>query len=325
MRRSGIDRLPRAPQGAFDVAPGRLGFGCASLGSRIGAADGLRALGAAYDQGVNWFDVAPAYGAGDAESLLGRFIKGRRDHLLLTTKVGIAPPRRLGAIKLVFALGRPVIGVARGLRRAFRQVSATRNVHAPLSPDLIEQSIGASLRRLGTDRVDIYALHDPDPADVGRDDVARALERVIARGQARQVGIAGTADACRIARKLGAPYGVLQMGVADMAAARAEFSGGAQPIVLHSMFGVDGLKRRVERLLAQDRARIQRLVAAGYADEPGRAAAELLADYAFALNPQGVVLASMFDARHLAVNLDRASRPTTMQAIALLEDMIGRG
>ncbi len=91
------------------------------------------------------------------------------------------------------------------------------------------------------------------------------------------------------------------------------------------MFGVDGLKRRVERLLAQDRARIQRLVAAGYADEPGRAAAELLADYAFALNPQGVVLASMFDARHLAVNLDRASRPTTMQAIALLEDMIGRG
>ena len=325
MHRSEPGRLPRAPQGAFDVAPGRLGFGCASLGSRIGADAGLRALAEAYEQGVNWFDVAPAYGAGDAESLLAQFIKGRRNDLLLTTKVGIAPPRRLGAIKFAFALGRPIIGAASGLRRAFRKVSATRNVHAPLSPALIEQSIGASLRRLGTDRVDVYALHDPDPADVGRDDVARALERVVARGQARQVGVAGTADACRIARRLGAPYGVLQTGVAELAAARAELSGGTQRIVLHSMFGVDGLKRRVEKLLAQDRARIQRLVAAGYANEPGRAAAELLADYAFALNPQGVVLASMFDARHLAANLDRASRPTALQAIGLLEETIGRG
>ena len=48
------------------IAPSRLGFGCASLGSRVAAADGLNALAAAFDAGVNWFDVAPAYGAGEA-------------------------------------------------------------------------------------------------------------------------------------------------------------------------------------------------------------------------------------------------------------------
>jgi len=91
---------------ASSPAPSRLGFGCASLGSRVAAADGLNALAAAFDAGVNWFDVAPAYGAGEAETLLGRFLRGRRDRTFVVTKVGMAPPRRLGAVRLAYALGR---------------------------------------------------------------------------------------------------------------------------------------------------------------------------------------------------------------------------
>ena len=314
---------PRAvAAGAFDIAPACLGFGCASLGSRIGAGAGLRALGEAHERGVNWFDVAPAYGAGDAEAILSQFIKGRRDKLLLTTKVGIAPPARIGAIKLVYAVGRPLIGAAAGLRRAFRRMSATRNVHVPLTPAMIEQSIGDSLRRLGTDHVDVYALHDPDPADVLREDVIAALERVLTRGQARQIAVAGKLEACRAARNAGGPYAVLQMSVPDLAAARDEFSSGGQHIVAHSVFGVDGLRRRAEQALSADPARMQRLAAAGYGGRPARVAADLLMDCAFALNPEGVVLASMFDAQHLQDNVACAARPLSPDAPALLRDIL---
>ena len=114
-------------KGAFDLAPSCLGFGCASLGSRIGAPAGLRALAEAHERGVNWFDVAPAYGAGEAEAILAQFVKGRRDKLLLTTKVGIATPARLGAIRLVYALGRPLIGAAAG-----HGAGAERQQHRPV-------------------------------------------------------------------------------------------------------------------------------------------------------------------------------------------------
>ena len=131
---------------ALPVAPSRLGFGCASLGSRVAAADGLNALAAAFDAGVNWFDVAPAYGAGEAETLLGRFLRGRRDRAFVVTKVGMAPPRRLGALRLAYALGRPLAARATALRSGFRSLAVTRNRHMPLTAALIERSIGESLQ-----------------------------------------------------------------------------------------------------------------------------------------------------------------------------------
>src|SRR4051794_34749068 len=147
----------------------RLGLGCASLGSRIDAKSGLRALAAARDGGVTWFDVAPSYGAGAAETLLGEFLRSGRDGVSVTTKVGIAPPARLGLMKLAYALGRPAVRVASSLRGRFRRISATRNRHLPLTPELVESSIQSSLRKLRTDHVDIYALHDPCVGDVLRD------------------------------------------------------------------------------------------------------------------------------------------------------------
>ena len=115
----------------------RLGLGCASLGSRIGATAGLRALSAAHEAGLAWFDVAPAYGLGDAELLLGEFLKGRRQSVSVTTKVGVAPPERLRLMKYAYAIGRPVLSVASGLRGAFRRLDATRNRHLALDANLV--------------------------------------------------------------------------------------------------------------------------------------------------------------------------------------------
>ncbi|THD44185.1 MAG: aldo/keto reductase [Bradyrhizobium sp.] len=315
--------MSAAPRAALTIAPSRLGFGCASLGSRVSAVAGLDALAQAFDAGVNWFDVAPAYGAGEAERLLGRFLKGRRDRAIVVTKVGIAPPERLGAIKLAYTLGRPLAARFAGLRRGFRALSATRNRHLPLTAALIERSIEDSLRRLGVDHIDIYALHDPDPADVARDDVREALQRVRARGQARAVAVAGRLEACRAALSVEAPYAMLQTSVADLAEGEPAFSTSDALIVSHSVFGAagSGFARLADRLgRAPDRHR--RLIAAGYDADPSRAAAALLLDSALAGNPDGVVLASMFDPRHRVADLARAEKPAGPEALALLAETL---
>jgi aryl-alcohol dehydrogenase-like predicted oxidoreductase len=301
----------------------RLGFGCASLGSRIAADDGLNALAAAFDAGVNWFDVAPAYGAGEAETLLGRFLRGRRDRAFVVTKVGMAPPRRLGALRLAYTLGRPLAARAMALRSGFRSLAATRNRRMPLTAELVERSIGESLRRLGVDHVDVYALHDPDPADVARDDIRAALARAIERGQARAVAVAGHFDACRAALAAGEPYTALQTSVADLDYGGAELAGAGLLLVSHSVFGVGGgALGRLRAKLAAAPERHRRLVAAGYDVDSRRAAAELLLDCALASNPDGVVLASMFDADHRAADLARARRRVGPVALGLLDEAL---
>src|SRR6516164_2614071 len=69
------------------------GIETASLGSRISPKVGLDALARAHEAGVAWYDLAPAYGAGEAESIFSRFLAGRRERLSILTKVGLAPPR----------------------------------------------------------------------------------------------------------------------------------------------------------------------------------------------------------------------------------------
>ena len=312
-----------AARATLPVAPSRLGFGCASLGSRIGAAQGLDALAAAFDAGVNWFDVAPAYGAGEAELLLGRFLRGRRDRAIVVTKVGMAPPRRLAVMRLAYALGRPLVARAGALRRAFRSVSATRNRRLPLTAGLIESSIGESLKRLAIDAVDVYALHDPDPIDVGRDEVRAALTRVLARGQARAIAVAGGLEACQAAIVAGPPYSALQTSVANLESGGAELSGAELLLISHSVFGLGGgALEQLRQKLAAAPERLARLVARGYSADRRLAAAELLLDCALANNPDGVVLASMFDPQHRAANLTRAQRRPTFAALGLLDETL---
>ena len=302
--------------------PSRLGLGCASLGSRIGARAGLRALSAAHEAGVTWFDVAPAYGLGNAELLLGEFLKGRRRSVSVTTKVGIAPPERLRLMKYAYAVGRPAMSVASGLRGAFRKIRATRNRHLPLDANLVEASIVQSLRRLRTDRVDVYALHDPSPEDVARDDVLRALERVLERGQARRIAIAGGAEACRAALRAPGIYGLLQMSVEHFASGGAEFAACGKPVVVHSVFGVDGMRDVLLSTLARRPERARILAERGYRGDRERAVADLLLERALALNGDGIVLTSMFAPGHLEANVAVASRPASPQAIGLLGEIM---
>jgi len=120
----------------------RVGLGTAPLGSRVEGplwwgpqdpGDAVGALRAALDAGVDWIDTAPFYGWGRAEELVGRAIAGRRDEVRVLTKCGT-------------------------VRRADGRVAEDA------SPASVRTGLQESLRRLGTDYVDVLQVHDPDPA-----------------------------------------------------------------------------------------------------------------------------------------------------------------
>ena len=299
-----------------------LGFGCASLGSRISATAGLAALERAHEAGVTWFDVAPAYGAGEAEAILGRFLAARRDSVRVLTKVGLAPPRRSPLLRGAYAAARPLGSMLRGLRKSSRRLQATHNRVLALTPDLIENSIARSLAKLRTETVDVYALHDPDPRLVTDEAVISALEAVLRRGQARFVGIAGDLDACLAGAASGHPYTVFQTALRPLAGDTERIAETAKrpvTVIGHSVLGVGGAKEALVERLRSDMDGAKALRESGYAaNDLDAAVGALLLDAALAANASGVTLVSMFQPAHLARNLARAEPWPRREALALL-------
>ena len=311
--------LRRVILGETGIETSCLGFGCASLGSRVGEGPGLRALAAAADAGVAWLDLAPLYGAGRAEEIAGRFLAGRpRDSVQLASKVGLAPgvaPRGLKAA--LMPLARAAVAAVPSLRGVLRRGGAQPAAALPLTPALLTGTIEESLRRLGTDHLDLYALHGV-AADALTDEVARALEDIRAAGKARAVAVASDTAAGHAAIARGAPFGAVQValpapGAADdlLPAARAAGFG----TLGHSVLGIDGAFAALKARAAADPG-LRASLGAGEGDLDAAVAARLLAR-AFALNPDGVVLVSMFSARSLAANLAAAERPVDPAAATL--------
>ncbi|MFJ3768966.1 aldo/keto reductase [Streptomyces sp. NPDC090082] len=136
-----------------DILPGRLGFGTAPLGNMFRAIpedEALATVEAAWDQGIRLYDSAPFYGAGLAEERLGRVLAGKpRDAYVLSTKVGrvVLDEHETAARDL---------GEKGGL---FEHGNPNRLVHS-WTAEATERSIEDSLKRLGTDRLDIVWVHD---------------------------------------------------------------------------------------------------------------------------------------------------------------------
>lgn len=83
--------MRRVTLGATGIETPALGFGAAGLGSRVGAAEGARALAEAFDGGVTWLDLAPVYGAGQAEAIAAPFLAAHREAVQVATKAGWRP------------------------------------------------------------------------------------------------------------------------------------------------------------------------------------------------------------------------------------------
>lgn len=170
--------------GESGLAVSVVGLGCNNFGMKMdqGAADAV--VGAALDAGMTLFDTSDSYGSrpGESEEMLGHALRGRRDEAIVATKFGS---------DLRGANG-PDWG-ARGSRRYVRK------------------AVDASLRRLGTDWIDLYQIHKPDPSTPIRETLT-ALDELVKEGKVRYAGCSNhpawrMADAAWIARTEGlAPF-----------------------------------------------------------------------------------------------------------------------
>lgn len=301
-----------------------LGFGCASLGSRVSEAQGRRALDSAFDRGVTWYDVAPPYGDGEAETILGQFLTGRRDRVAVCTKFGI--PRQT-----ISPLARFLRPAARAIVRAFpvlrRGIGKVRPAgkRGPFRADLIEPSLVESLRRLRTDYVDVLALHDPRPEDCTDDAVLSTLERVVAKGYARTIAIAGAPDAIEAGVRAATLFRIAQFRDNPFHQAAEQLKAKLEDVaslsfITHGAFE-GGVCEHLSRVLGGDGGRLAAL-ASQLAYGPPSMASDILLDYAFAKNPDGVVLVSMFDQVHIDMNCARASRRPRKDVADFVHKMI---
>ena len=131
-----------------------VGLGCNNFGARIDEAASRKVVAAALDAGITLFDTADIYGGTKSEEFLGRALGGRRDGALIATKFG-------GPIDDEHKGGASAAYVAR--------------------------ACDESLRRLGTDRIDLYQIHFPDQATPLAETLG-ALDALVAAGKVREIG-----------------------------------------------------------------------------------------------------------------------------------------
>ena len=131
------------------------GLGCNNFGMRIDAAQSEEVVNTALDEGITFFDTADVYGDTKSEEFLGQALGARRHEVVIATKwampLGEGPYKRGGSRHYIY------------------------------------KAVEDSLRRLGTDYIDVYQMHQPDAA-TPIDETLRALDDLISEGKIRYVG-----------------------------------------------------------------------------------------------------------------------------------------
>ena len=139
--------LPRT-----ELKVSRLSMGTMTFGSQVSEADSIRMVDRGLEAGINFFDTANIYNGGESERIVGNALKGRRDKVILTSKVR----GKMGD-------GPDEVGLSgRAMRKA----------------------IEASLKRLRTDYLDLYYLHQPD-YDVGIEETLETMAELVREGKVR--------------------------------------------------------------------------------------------------------------------------------------------
>lgn len=303
-----------------------LGFGCASLGSRVSAKNGANALDRAFDMGIDWYDVAPSYGDGEAEATIGKVFSNRRSRIVIATKLGILPGKSSVKAKLIKPIARKAISMAPFARKYLARLRP-QAVRVPISAELIENSIVVSLQNLRTDYVDVLALHEPTIDEISNPAVLAALEMTLARGQVRALSIAGQLEVVVHALKTSSLFKIAQIANSPFLRPaerlhNAAWKGKDLTAVTFGIFGHQGPLETLKRQLDQDAALREKFANAGYLQtssvEISRA---YLLDYALASNSDGVTLASMYSRGHLELNASRAAQALNSNILTLADHL----
>ncbi|MGW7750580.1 aldo/keto reductase [Streptomyces violaceusniger] len=181
--------LPHVP---VPLSP--LVLGTMTFGDTADRATAAAMVDAALDAGITGVDTANGYAGGESERILAELLPGRRDQVVLATKAGIPHP--------------------------------DQGEHAPLSPEGLRAALDGSLKRLGTDRVDLFYLHQPDRRTPLTETLATIAEFVRA-GKVLALGVSNfaawqIAELNRVADEVGAPRPVVAQQLHNLLARRIE-------------------------------------------------------------------------------------------------------
>jgi aryl-alcohol dehydrogenase-like predicted oxidoreductase len=143
--------MPTRRIGSLEVSV--VGLGCNNFGGRIDSMRTKEVVAAALDAGITLFDTADIYGGTRSEQFLGRALGRRRSEVVVATKFGM-----------------PIDGEHKGAKPAY-----------------VRQALNDSLKRLGTDHIDLYQLHAPDP-DTPIADTLAALDEQVRAGKVGEIG-----------------------------------------------------------------------------------------------------------------------------------------
>lgn len=185
---TGID-LPHVP-----VPLSRLVLGTMTFGDTVDRAGAAAMVDTALDAGITGIDTANGYAGGESERILAGLLPGRRDRIVLATKAGIPHP--------------------------------DQGDHAPLSAAGMRAALEGSLKRLGTDRVDLFYLHQPDRATPLAETLS-AVAAFVAEGKILALGVSNHAawqisELVRTAGEVGAPRPVIAQQLHNLLARRLE-------------------------------------------------------------------------------------------------------
>ena len=191
--------LPTRRLGDSELEVSAVGLGCNNFGGRLGLEETAAVLEAALAAGVTFFDTADIYGGGGgSERLMGEALEGRRDAYVLTTKFGME----------------------------MRGAEAESAPRAPRgSREYMRWAVEGSLRRLRTDRIDLYQYHEPDGVTPIAETLA-AMGELVSEGVVTAIGCSNfdadeLEEADRVAREQGLPrfvtlqnhYSLLERGI----------------------------------------------------------------------------------------------------------------
>lgn len=184
---------PAASTASTDPYSG-LVLGTMTFGDTVDEATAARMLDTALDAGIRHLDTANAYVGGETETMLARLLSGRRDEVFLASKAGMP--------------------------------HADAGDDALLSPAALRRSVEASLARLGTDRLDLFYLHQPDYS-TPLEETLTAVAELAAEGKILALGVSNyaawqIADVQRVAASVGAPTPVVAQQLYNLVARRIE-------------------------------------------------------------------------------------------------------
>ena len=289
-----------------------LGYGCMGLnfgyGSGIGKEEAIKLIRHAFDRGVTFFDTAEAYGPFTNEEIVGEALQPIRDQVVIATKFG------------------------------FRDGMATKGLDS--RPERIRQVAEESLKRLRTDRIDLFYQHRVDPS-VPIEDVAGTVKDLIAEGKVKHFGLSEAsvhsirkAHAVQPVTALQSEYSLfwrepeqeilptleaLGIGFVPFAPLGRGFLTGK--IDESTSFADNDMRRSVPRFTEENRKANQALVAliSGIAQEKDATPAQVALAWLLAQKPWIVPIPGTTKASRLAENLGGATLELTPTDLANIE------